>query len=114
MSNFLPEDFEPDSQEGNSWSLVPDGEYTAEIVEAKVAQPKNGDGHYISLTWKLSDGDYEGRQIWQRVTFLHSNEQAQSIGRKALKDICTAIGMNEHVKDVDVLLFKPAPYPGWD
>jgi Protein of unknown function (DUF669) len=108
MSNFLPEDFLPESQEGNSWLLIPDGEYVAEIVEAKVAQPKNGDGHFISLTWKLSDGDYEGRQIWQRVTFLHSNEQAQTIGRKTLKDVCVALGVNEHVKDVSVLLFKPA------
>src|SRR6478672_2425366 len=108
MSTQLPEDFVPENQEGNSWDLIPDGEYVAEIVEASVTQPRNGDGYYIALTWKIADGDYQGRYIWQRVTFLHSNEQAQSIGRKALKDLCVALSVQEHVEDVEVFLFKPA------
>ena len=108
MSTQLPEDFVPENQEGNSWDLIPDGEYVAEIVEASVTQPRNGDGFYIALTWKIADGDYQGRYIWQRITFLHSNEQAQSIGRKTLKDLCVALGVQEHVEDVEVFLFKPA------
>jgi Protein of unknown function (DUF669) len=108
MSTQLPEDFVPEKQEGNSWDLIPDGEYVAEIVEASVTQPRNGDGYYIALTWKIADGDYQGRYIWQRVTFLHSNEQAQSIGRETLKDLCVALSVQEHVEDVEVFLFKPA------
>jgi hypothetical protein len=108
MATQLPEAFDPGSQEGNSWELIPNGEYTAEIVEAGVLSPKNGDGYYVALTWKIIDGPYEGRQVWQRITFVHSSEIAQTIGRKTFKDLCSALGVNEHVKDVDVLLFKPA------
>jgi hypothetical protein len=108
MSTQLPENFDPENQEGNSWELLPVGEYVAQIVEATVLQPKTGDGFYIALTWKISEGPYEGRQVWQRVTFLHSSEQAQTIGRKTLKDLCNALGVNEHVEDVEVFLFKPA------
>jgi Protein of unknown function (DUF669) len=108
MNTQLPEDFDPESQEGNSWELLPDDEYTAEIVEAAVAQPKSRDGYYIALVWKITDGPYEGRQIWQRITFLHSSEQAQTIGRKTLKDLCAALGVTEHVEDVEIFLFKPA------
>jgi len=108
MNTQLPEDFDPESQEGNSWGLLPEDEYAAEIVEAAVAQPKSGDGYHIALTWKISQGEYEGRQIWQRITFLHSSEQAQTIGRKTLKDLCTALGVTEHIEDVEIFLYKSA------
>jgi hypothetical protein len=108
MSTQLPETFDPESQEGNSWELLPEGEYPAQIVEAGVMQPKNGDGYYVALTWKIAEGDYEGRQVWQRITFLHSSEQAQSIGRKTFKDLTVALGIDEHVEDVEVIRFKPA------
>jgi hypothetical protein len=108
MSTQLPETFDPETQQGNSWELLPDGDYVAEIVEAGVLSPKNGDGYYLALTWKVVEGDYEGRQVWQRITYLHSSDQAQTIGRKTLKDLCTSLGVNEHVEDVEVFLFKPA------
>jgi Protein of unknown function (DUF669) len=108
MSTQLPENFDPESQDGNSWELLPVGEYVAQIVEASVMQPKNLDGYYVALTWKISEGEYEGRQVWQRITYIHSSEQAQTIGRKTLKDLCTALGVNEHVEDVELFLFKPA------
>ena len=69
---------------------MPVGEYVAQIVEASIQQPKSGDGYYLALTWKIAEGEFEGRQVWQRITYLHSNEQAQTIGRKTLKDLCVA------------------------
>jgi hypothetical protein len=88
--------------------LLPNEEYVAQIDEAAVMQPKTGDGYYIALTWKISEGEYEGRQVWQRIMYLHSSEQARTIGRKMLKDLCSALCINEHVEDVDVFLFRPA------
>jgi len=105
MSTEFPEIFDPETQEGNS--PLPVGEYVAQIVEASVLQPKSGDGHYLALTWKIAKGEFEGRQVWQRITYLHSSEQAQTIGRKTLKDLCDALGVNEQVKDAEVFLFKP-------
>jgi hypothetical protein len=109
MSTQLPETFDPENQVGNSWDLLPIDEYAAAIIEIAVAQPKSGDGYYVAVTWKIDEGDYEGRQVWQRITFLHSSEQAQTIGRKQLKDLCNATGLGgEHVEDVEVFLFKRA------
>jgi hypothetical protein len=108
MSMEFPETFDPDTQEGNSWDLLPDGEYVAQAIEAKVAQPQSGDGYGLTLTWRILEGDYEGRQIWQYITYLHSSEQAQSIGRKTIKDLCVAFGVNEHIENAEVFLFKPA------
>jgi hypothetical protein len=104
----FPETCDPQTEEGNSWELLPVGEYTAQAVEGRVAPPRSGDGYALTLTWKIMEGDYEGRQIWQHISFLHSNEQTQSIGRKTMKDICTALGISEPVQDASVFLFKPA------
>jgi hypothetical protein len=102
----LPEAFEPEKEKGSN--LIPDDEYVAQIVEISVMQPKTLDGYYIMAVWKILEGEYENRQIWQRITFTHSNEQARAIGRKMLKSLCMALGVDEHVEDVEVFLFKPA------
>ena len=107
MSTQFPETFDPETQEGNSWDLLPVGEYVAQVVEASILKPNSGDGYYLALTWKIIEGDYEGRQVWQRITYLHSSEQAQTIGRKMLKDLCVATGVAKQFDDVEVFLFKP-------
>jgi hypothetical protein len=112
MPTQLPQNFDPDSQEGNSWDLLPADEYLAQIVEASVQPPRNGDGYYVALTWRIIDGPYEGRQVWQRITYLHSSEQAQTIGRKALKDLCIALGVTEHVEERRGLLVQRGAHQG--
>ena len=107
MSTQFPETFDPTTQEGNSWDVLPVGEYVAQVVEASIQQPNSGDGYHLALTWKIIEGDYEGRQVWQRITYLHSSEQAQTIGRKTLKDLCVATGVAEQVDNAEVFLFKP-------
>jgi hypothetical protein len=106
MTTQFPETFDPTTQEGNSWDVLPVGEYVAQVVEASIQQPNSGDGYHLALTWKITEGDFEGRQVWQRITYLHSSEQAQTIGRKTLKDLCVAIDVAEQVDDAEVFLFK--------
>ena len=65
MSTQLPETFDPTTQEGNSWDVLPVGEYVAQVVESSVQQPNSGDGYQLALTWKIIEGDYEGRQVWR-------------------------------------------------
>ena len=107
MSTQFPQTFDPTTQEGNSWDVLPVGEYVAQVVEASIQQPNSGDGYHLALTWKIIEGDYEGRKVWQRITYLHSSEQAQTIGRKTLKDLCVATSVAEQVDDAEVFLFKP-------
>jgi Protein of unknown function (DUF669) len=106
MYTELPEPFDPNNQDGSSWELLPVAEYAASIVEIGVMQPQSGNGYYIALTWKIDEGEFDGRQVWQRITFVHSSEQAQAIGRKQLKDLTVACGISEHIEAVDVFLFK--------
>src|SRR5215831_5714919 len=103
----LPEAFDPETQEGSHFDVVPIGTYAAQVVDACVAQPKSGDGHYVGLTWQITEGEHEGRYVWQRITFLHSSAQATTIGRRQFKDLCVATGIAEQVTDVEVFKFVP-------
>src|SRR6516164_9202545 len=100
--------FDPEQQEGSNFEPFPAGDYTAEIIEAVISQPKTGDGHMLSLTWKISDGDYVGCQIWQRLCYQHSNPTTQDIARRFLKDLCIALNINQQITDPEVFKFKPA------
>jgi hypothetical protein len=62
----------------------------------------------LALTWKICDGDYENRQIWQTLCYQHSNKQTEDIARRTLKDICIALDIHEQVSDPEVFKFKPA------
>ena len=69
----------------------------------------SGNGSLINLQWAILTGDYENRMVFQNITFIHrTSEQAQSIGRRMLKDLCDAIGLSGAVTDTAVLCFKPA------
>jgi hypothetical protein len=109
MSLEFPEPFRPEDEEGNTgWENVPAGEYVAQVIEAQVRPPRTNDGYGLNLVWKILEGDCEGRQIWQWITFQHSSQMAQGIGRKMIKDACTAFDISEHLENAEPLLFKPA------
>ena len=107
FETFLPESFDPGTQEGTSFNVVPVGTYVAQVTDACVMQPQSGDGYYVKLTWQITEGEYEGRYVWQNITFLHSKTQAVTIGRQQFKDLCIATGISEQVTDVEIFKYIP-------
>jgi len=103
----LPEMFDPATQEGSKFDLLPVSWYKAQITDASVSQPQSGDGWGINLTWQITEGEHEGRYVWQWITVTHSSAQATAIGRQHFKDLCVATGINEQVTDVAVFKFIP-------
>jgi Protein of unknown function (DUF669) len=103
----LPEAFDPATHESGALDCVPPGTYAAYITEASVGTPKSGDGQMIHLSWKIAEGEFEGRWFFQNIIFLHSNGQAENIGRRMVKDLCVACDISEVVTDVAV--FKDVP-----
>jgi hypothetical protein len=105
---FLPEPFDPAQEPaGGGFDPIPPGEYSATVVEADVKTPRSGDGYMLSMQYKVDDGEYEGRRVFQTIVFQHSNETAQKIGRATMKSLCDACGLQAAVKDTQDFLFKP-------
>jgi Protein of unknown function (DUF669) len=104
MNDFV---FDPANEEGDNFDLVPSGEYVAEIIDAAIKVPQSGDGHMLKLTFKIAEGEFEGRQIWWQLCYQHSKAQTQSIARRAIKGICDALDIHEQISDPEVFKLKP-------
>jgi hypothetical protein len=96
MTDFS-EMFDPSQYKGTTYDPLPIGIYSAQIIEAEITVPQSQDGQNIKLVWQITEGDYANRQVWQHITFAHSNAQAQEIGRRQLKDLCEACGITTSI-----------------
>jgi Protein of unknown function (DUF669) len=106
-TTVLDEAFDVDSEEGSpEISLLPAGKYPAEIEDAQVGPTKNGNGQAVNLKWRIVDGEYENRVVFQSILITHTSEQAQKIGRGMFKDICFSCGLTGKMTDLEVLKFK--------
>ena len=76
------------------YSPVPPDNYTAVITESELLQNKNGTGSYIKLKFEIMGGEYNGRFVWNNITYQHQNNQAQEIGHKELNTLMKACGLN--------------------
>jgi hypothetical protein len=103
----LGEAFDIDTEEGlPEISLLPAGKYPAEIEDAQVGPTKNGNGQAVNLKWRIVDGEYESRVVFQSILITHTSEQAQKIGRGMFKDICFSCGLTGKMTDLETLKFK--------
>src|SRR6516165_9290551 len=102
------ETFDPSQYEGSTFDLLPIGIYSAQIIDAEVTVPQSNDGQGVKLVWSIiTEGEHEKRQVWQHITFAHSNAQAQDIGRRQLKDLCEACGITTGISNPDPFKFIP-------
>src|SRR6516164_9797985 len=109
MTSLFDLGFDPQTEEGTRYDLIPPGFYMAAITDASVSATKNNAGQMLNFTWKLvGDGPHEGRSVWQSILFAHTNPQAVKIGRAKIKDVCVACGVEEKITDLDVFKFKEA------
>lgn len=86
-------DFENGEEVLGDYSPIPPGKYTAVLVESELLQNKNGTGSYLKLKFQVMGGQYDGRNVWQNMTYKHTNAQAQQIGRKELNTLRLACGV---------------------
>ena len=79
----------------NDFSPIPEGEYIAEIVDSSLKPTKAGNGMMLNLQWRIIDGRYTNRRIFERLNIVNPNEKAQEISQRSLKRICAAVGKTE-------------------
>lgn len=90
-------DIGPDSGEG--FSLIPEGKYMAKVIDSKLIPTKAANGHILELTWQIQSGPHERRLIWDKITLIHTSQQAQEIGRKQWKKALRAAGIDHGPQD---------------
>ena len=93
---------EAQAAQNDSYAALPAGNYVAQVERSEVKQTKDGTGSYLSLGFKVMDGDYAGRVLFGNITLTNKNSQAQEIGRKQLIKLSTACGLG-HLQDSEQL-----------
>lgn len=94
--DFDINDFE---EEQKQFSLIPPGQYLAQIIESEMkptrrgADTGNGDS-YLEFKFKITDGEFSGRYLWERLNVKNINPKAQNIGRAKLNNIAKLLGLS--------------------
>jgi hypothetical protein len=101
--NFDSDSIEPT---GN-FEPLPLGEFLVVISASEMKPTKNGKGKYLQLTYDvISEGEYKGRKVFDRLNLVNENEQAQEIAQRSLSAICRCVGVL-HPKNSEELHDKP-------
>ena len=87
--NFDATQVNPDQ----SFEPIPAGWYNMMIVESEMKPTRDGNGAYLQLTLKVIDGQYAGRQVFDRLNIQHQNPVVTEIAYRRLSAYCHATGV---------------------
>jgi hypothetical protein len=87
--NFDANEVEPSI----TFELIPAGWYNAKVDSTEFKPTRAGTGEYLQITWKIVDGAYEGRLVWDRLNLNNPNNQAVEIAKRHLSALCRAVGV---------------------
>jgi len=76
-----------------SFEPIPAGWYNMMIVESEMKPTSSGQGAYLQLSLKVVDGQYAGRQVFDRLNLQNQNPVAAEIAYKRLSAYCHATGV---------------------
>lgn len=110
IGGYYDENAEPQGD----FSPIPAGAYTAEIVESDIEDISKQDtskGRCLRLTWRITEGEFENRLIWQRLNMWFEGHEktpgkVRSIANQQFASIRQATGKTV-VQNTEELHFIP-------
>jgi len=90
----------------NDRKPVPEGTYTAVIIESDYRQNKAKTGHFLKLKFEITKGEHEGRYVWENLNVDHPKEDTEKYAKRDLARIATICG-HDDFEDTEVLHYKP-------
>jgi hypothetical protein len=95
LGGFNPADFNTE----DNFDPVPAGVYVASITESVMKDTRENNGKYLKLTWKILEGPYANRLVWENINLVNKNPEAVEIAKNTLAKVCKACGINRPVND---------------
>lgn len=99
---FNTEDHAP---ENTSFEPIPEGWYTAKIVESQIKKSRF-DNDYLELQFEIIGPSYAGRKVFTNLNIGHQTDTVKEIAYKQLYSICHAIDVKK-ISDSEELHNKP-------
>lgn len=105
-SSDLSLDFDPTEVEVSvSYEPLPEGLYPVNITKVEMKPTKAGTGKRLLVFCKVTEGDHKGRSVMTGLNVHNPNPVAQEIGRKQLRELLQAVGM-DGARDMSALVGK--------
>jgi len=103
----LSNDFFNDAEDSD-YELIPNGEYPLLIEDINDKMPRSETskaGAMVEITFKVIEGDFAKRKIWELLCVNHEKKRAANIARAQLRDIAKACGIpKEQFTSTDQIL----------
>lgn len=77
----------------DQYSPIPAGEYPLAINKVQRRQSKRGTGDMLNIEFVVTDGQYEGRRIYQNFLLWHTDSEIQKRHENDLKRILHGAGL---------------------
>lgn len=77
----------------SDFPVLPDDWYTAHIDKSEILSTKARDGQYLKLRFKILDGEYKKRVLFENFNIENNNPIAKRIAEKQLALLCQAVGV---------------------
>lgn len=84
-------DYEPST--GGGRTIYPAGQYLMVITGDIFKTTKNGKGEGFLFDFQIIEGDHQGAELKNWVTYAHQSQVAEQIGRGELRAIADAVGI---------------------
>lgn len=104
--------YDPNAAPSEDFAPVPAGDYVAEIIDSAIEEisRQSAKGRCLKLVWKVNGGDFDGRQIWQRINLWPENmnnvQKVIEIANSQFASIRTATGV-QFPNDTSELHHRP-------
>lgn len=89
------------------------GPHQVQIIEDNEETTKDGHAVMSALTLEITEGEYKGRKIWERVMVEHDDlatdktKKGVRMGLQKLRDFCDAIGHTDLLENTEQLMYRP-------
>ena len=100
---ILPNVFTPETADANPFAPIPADWYIAEITKSELKTTNDKAGKYIALTFKVTEGEHEGRLLYTNLNIVNKSEIAVKIAQADLKNICDGVGFDGELEDTEDL-----------
>lgn len=99
-------DYKQGKEQLGNYEPIPAGKYIAVIDSSEKKETKSGTGAYLNLVFKIVDGEFEGKKVFQMVHLWNANPTAVQIAQKTLNTIMACLGI-ETISDSAELHLQP-------
>jgi len=89
----LPSSFTSEGKgDMNDFTTIPAGKYTAAIAKSAYKQNSKKTGHYLSLQFKILEGEFKDRVVFANMNLDNPNGETVEIAEKELATLTKACG----------------------